>query len=117
MRLRAPEPRDAEEVFAVMAARDLADLGVADCTLEDVLAVWANPDIDLARDCAVVETPDGEIVGTALVDARCAVVYVHPDHEGRGIGTMLREFSEGRARGGSRWLRSSPPPTRARPPT
>ena len=43
MRVRAPEPSDAGAVLELIAARDIADLGYADYTLEDVKADWARP--------------------------------------------------------------------------
>jgi ribosomal protein S18 acetylase RimI-like enzyme len=95
MRLRPPDPADAEDIFAVLAARDIADIGRPDYTLDDVRGDWEMPDADLARDFIVAEE-DGAIVGYAFVDRRGAIVAVHPDHEGRGIGTALREASEAR---------------------
>ena len=41
-RLRPPADDDAEAVLAVIVARDVADLGVPDFTLEDLQADWAS---------------------------------------------------------------------------
>jgi ribosomal protein S18 acetylase RimI-like enzyme len=46
----------------------------------------------------VVEGPDGEIVASSLLIGDDALIYVHPDACGRGIGTALREHAEERAR-------------------
>jgi ribosomal protein S18 acetylase RimI-like enzyme len=46
----------------------------------------------------VVEQPDGEIVASSLLLGDDALIYVHPDACGRGIGTALREHAEERAR-------------------
>jgi ribosomal protein S18 acetylase RimI-like enzyme len=95
MRLRAPKPDDAEAILAVLNARDIADIGRPDYTFDDVTGDWKMPDADVARDFIAAEA-DGAIVGYAFVDRRGATVAVHPDHEGRGIGTALREASEER---------------------
>jgi mycothiol synthase len=95
MRLRHPTFDDAEAIHAVLRARDIADIGRPDFSLEDVLTDWEMPGIDPAQDCFVAED-DGAIAGYALVDRRGAVVSVHPDFERRGIGTALREAVERR---------------------
>ena len=98
MRLRPPDPGDAEAVLALIVARDVADVGQPDYTLEDVRADWAAPGIDLARDAWIAEDDGGEPLGYALLDERgAALVTVPPDTEGRGAGTALREAAEARA--------------------
>ena len=98
MRLRAPEPGDAPAVLALIVARDVADLGRPDYTLEDVQADWAAPGTDLARDAWIAEE-DGAALGYALLDDRgAALVTVPPASEGRGAGTALRQAAEARAR-------------------
>jgi mycothiol synthase len=97
MRLRAPEPDDAPAVLDLIIARDIADLGRPDYTLEDVQADWAAPGLDLARDAWIVED-DGTALGYALLDDRgAALITVPPSSEGRGVGTALREAAEARA--------------------
>lgn len=97
MRIRRPAPGDAPAVLGLIVARDVADLGRPDYTLEDVEADWASPGVDLARDAWVVEEGD-ELVGYALLDERgTALVAVPPAGEGRGVGTALREAAEARA--------------------
>jgi mycothiol synthase len=98
MRLRAPRRDEAVAVHAIILARDVADIGRPDYSLQDVLDDWALPEIDLVRDVFVVEDDDGMLVGWADVDERGARVAVHPDHEGRGIGTLLRGAIEARMR-------------------
>ena len=46
----------------------------------------------------MVEQADGEIVASSLLLGDDALIYVHPDACGRGIGTALREHAEERAR-------------------
>jgi len=82
----------------VLLARDVADIGQPDFTIEDLQADWATPGLDLEREARVVERPGGEIVASSLLLGDDALIYVHPDACGRGIGTALREHAEQRAR-------------------
>jgi mycothiol synthase len=98
IRLRAPEPGDAEAVLAVIVARDRADLGVADFTLDDLRDWWGASDFDLATDAVVAQTSGGALVGYASVRRPGVLALVAPDHEGRGIGTRLLAWAEKRER-------------------
>jgi mycothiol synthase len=84
-------------VLRVLLARDVADVGYPDFTIEDLHADWATPGLELERDARVVEA-GGEIVASSLLLGDDALIYVHPDACGRGIGTALREHTEERAR-------------------
>jgi ribosomal protein S18 acetylase RimI-like enzyme len=97
-RLRHPTAADAEGVLRVLLARDVADIGHPDFTLEDLRADWETPGVDLTRDAWVVEDENGEIVASGLLLGDDALIYVHPDACGRGIGTALREAAEERGR-------------------
>jgi len=83
-------------VLRVLLARDVADFGYPDFTLEDLHADWATPGLELAHDARVVEH-GGEIVASSLLLGDDALIYVHPDACGRGLGTALREHAEERA--------------------
>src|SRR5215207_9799907 len=97
MRLRAPRPDDAHAVLELIVARDIADLGRPDYTLEDVRSDWSAPGIDVARDAWLAEE-NGTPLGYALLDDRgAALITVPPESEGRGVGTALREAAESRA--------------------
>src|SRR4051794_591391 len=96
--LRHPTPADAEGVLRVMLARDVADLGHPDFTLEDLRADWETPGVDLERDAWVVEDDGGEIVASGLLLGDDALIYVPPEACGRGLGTALREAAEERGR-------------------
>jgi mycothiol synthase len=97
VRVRAPDHSDAPAVLDLIVARDIADLGRPDYTLEDVRADWAAPGVDPALDAWLVEDGDGPL-GYALLDDRgAALVTVPPASEGRGVGTALREAAEARA--------------------
>jgi mycothiol synthase len=95
-RLRPPVDADAEAVLALIVARDVADLGAPDFTLEDLRADWASPGLVLEHD-ARVAARDGEIRGYAVLLGDDAVVIVHPDAERQGEGTVLRRWAEARA--------------------
>ncbi|MDP9294799.1 MAG: GNAT family N-acetyltransferase, partial [Actinomycetota bacterium] len=95
--LRPPAPQDAEAVLAVMVARDIADVGVPDVELADVHVDWASPDVDLGRDAWVAEGDGGTLTAYALRRGDDALVYVHPEAEGAGVGTALRRACEARA--------------------
>ena len=82
----------------MLLARDVADFGYPDFTIEDLHADWATPGLDLRQDAWVVEAPGGGVVASALLLGDDAVIYVHPDACGRGIGDALRELAEARAR-------------------
>ena len=81
-----------------MVARDVADIGQPDVTLEDVRAFWATPGVDLAADAWVVEETGGEVVASGQLLGDDALIFVHPDACGQGIGSALRELAEERAR-------------------
>ena len=95
-RLRPPADTDAEAVLAVIVARDVADLGVPDFTLEDLQADWASPGLELVHDARVAGR-DGTVRGYAVLLGDDAVVIVHPEAEGEGTGTVLRRWAEARA--------------------
>src|SRR4051794_41715001 len=97
MALRPPTPEDAQAVFEVMVARDVADIGHPDVALDDVLEEWQAPGVDPARDCFVAVDGGGTIVGYASIEPRGAMVLVPPGEEGRGYGRDLREAVERRA--------------------
>lgn len=96
MLLRAPRHDEAKAVHAVILARDVADMGRPDYTVQDVRDDWEMAGFDRERDVFVVEDEDGTVIGWADIGEGSARVAVHPDHEGRGAGTLLREAVEAR---------------------
>lgn len=96
MRLRPPTDADAEAVFALILARDLADLGEPDYVLDELRQEWGLQEVDLARDAVVVEDEDGSLVGYAIVRSVGAQVIVPPEQTGRGIGSRLLSWAEER---------------------
>jgi mycothiol synthase len=98
MRYRAPVLADAPAVLAVFEAREVADLGRVDQTLDELLDAWQKSDLDLERNAQVAEDADGRIVAYAAVRRPGTMVVVEPAHEGRGIGSRLLEWTEWRDR-------------------
>src|ERR1700760_2247556 len=101
MRFRAPAQADVSAVLAVFEARETADLGEVEQTLEALRDEWGSSDFDLSQDARVVEDLDGRIVAYAAVRRMGTLVVVAPEREGRGIGSRLLEWTErhDRARG------------------
>jgi mycothiol synthase len=97
MRLRAPTIDDAPAVIEVLVARDVADLGVPDYVLEDLLDESRATEVDLSLDVRVVEL-DRRIVAYAMVRGPGILAAVAPKYEGRGIGARLLAWAEGRER-------------------
>jgi mycothiol synthase len=83
---------------AVFEARDRADLGVIEHTLEELHDEWTNTDLDLEHNAQVVEVAGGRIVAYAAVRRPGTLAVVAPDHERRGIGSRLLEWAERRDR-------------------
>jgi mycothiol synthase len=96
-RVRPPGKGDEESVLEVIVARDVADLGVPDFTLDDLRADWATPGLELEHDVRVAAGAGGAIRGYAILLGDDAVVVVHPEAEGEGTGTVLRRWAEARA--------------------
>src|SRR5919108_146491 len=96
-RIRPPVDADAESVLDVIHARDVADLGVPDFTLEDLQSDWSRPGLALEHDARVAEGAPGAIRGYAILLGDDAVIAVHPEAEGKGNGTVLRRWAEARA--------------------
>jgi ribosomal protein S18 acetylase RimI-like enzyme len=84
---------DAAALLAVWIARDIADTGAPDYTLDDVEGDFSNPEVE-----TFVAEADGRLLGAAIIDDRGGQVATHPDHEGLGVGTALRETIEARCR-------------------
>jgi mycothiol synthase len=97
-RVRRAGHADAEAVTDLVVAFDVDEFGAPDFELDDLLAEWASPGLDLERDTWLVESPDGSLAAYAILyyddDAD---VFVHPQFRGRGIGSGLLELVEGRA--------------------
>ncbi len=101
LRVRRPAAADAARVAALMTAAERAD-GVTEETVEaDVRDHWRR--LDLSRDAWLVETENGELAGYADADTIAAGRYradgyVEPTLRGLGIGALLVQLTEARAR-------------------
>ncbi|MDN4161041.1 GNAT family N-acetyltransferase [Nocardioides abyssi] len=89
---------DAAAVHAVIAAEEVVDLGEAELTLEDVVADWQRPSYDVAASTVGVLDGDRLVAYADLSAPDVAYTAVHPDHQGRGIGTALARWVQARAR-------------------
>ncbi len=99
---------DAEAITALANEVEEVDLGVPMLMLSDVQADLASPSLDLAADTVLVFDGEALVASGQVADER-ADVDVHPRYRGRGIGTTLIEWSEGRAR-----VQAGPPPAPVR---
>lgn len=102
--LRVAMFEDAQGVTDLINATDVAEGALAEESVEETLQRWNENGFDMAHGAWVVETADGLIVGyeecqdehhdgTLWADG-----YVHPEHRGRGIGTVMMRLAEQRAR-------------------
>ncbi len=102
--LRRPESSDAEAIVALIVSCDIADVGRADSTPEDLVADWALPRFDRSRDAWIVVAPDRAVVGYAWEWDRVAHVdiqadlFVRPELRGKGIEEVLLRILESRGR-------------------
>jgi ribosomal protein S18 acetylase RimI-like enzyme len=102
--VRHPAARDSGAVAEVVIAGDVADFGEPDFTEDDLLDDWSRPRFALDQDAWVLAGPTGRIVGYAFVwEAQPEAViegdaFVLPEYSGRGLGTLLLELMEERAR-------------------
>jgi len=96
---------DVEGAVAVFNACSRQLLGVEEFNADNYRIEWEVPGLNLETDVRVVVTPGGKVVACMevwdLIDSHVRVNFfgrVHPDHQGRGIGTALVRWAEARAR-------------------
>ena len=100
---RAPNVEDLVAISELVAACDIAEYGIADSTMEELVSNWHQSGFNLAQDAWVIVTNTGQLVGFACVWHRdyekiSTFVGVHPEYRSRGIGTLLLRLVEERAR-------------------
>lgn len=102
---RPLQPDDAAAVVAVMAAQQLRDLGEVAIELADIESDWARPSFDLGGSTIGVLHGDELVAYAEVGDSSRGDASVHPDHEGRGLGTALAVWMQRRARElGNEWI-------------
>jgi mycothiol synthase len=103
-RARPAEPGDLEAVDDLFAAYNRAFEISSDPMRAYFEWVWPQEAVDLPRDTRVVQASDGSVTAYAELwgypshRSRDAMVCVHPDHAGRGLGSTLVGWTERRAR-------------------
>ncbi|MEO8289387.1 MAG: GNAT family N-acetyltransferase [Gaiellaceae bacterium] len=96
--IRPATEADAEPVTELVVAFDVDEYGAPDFELDDLLADWGSPGLDLGLDTWVAELSDGRIAAyAALHFNENAEVCVHPASRGLGIGSDLLRRIESRA--------------------
>jgi len=97
--LRHPTTEDAPAVIEMMVARDIAEYGEPDSSLEDLLDQWS--DISLDQDAWLVLTPEEQMLGYAAVyggEQRFNFdLYTRPGLAHPGLTQYLLELCEARA--------------------
>ncbi len=89
---------DARAVYEVMAAQEQHDLGEVVIEEADIVGDWQRPSYDVSA--GTVGVFDGEtlVAYAELSGNDRGDAAVHPDYRGRGIGTALAGWMQGRGR-------------------
>jgi mycothiol synthase len=100
--IRPASVDDLDGVAEMLLADDVADTGQSDFDADFLRDQWSSPGLDLSVDAWVVTAPRSTIVGHANVapegDSKLkSWGLVHPDHRGRGLGSVLLDRIETRA--------------------
>jgi GNAT superfamily N-acetyltransferase len=111
---RAPKVEDLVAITDLVIACGIAEHGIADNTMDDLVSNWHQSSFNLAQDAWVIVTNKGQLVAFGCVWYRdyeqiSTFVCVHPEYRSRGIGTLLLRLVEERAR---QLVRNARPGTR-----
>lgn len=96
---------DLEQAVPMFNLSSRKMIGADEFDLQEYIAEWTAPEINLEGDTRVAVTPDGTILGVIEVWNNTSPYVlnwiwgrVHPDYEGQGVGTAMMEWAEQRAR-------------------
>ena len=89
---------DARAVYDLMAAQDLADIGMVEIEEADIVSDWSRPSFDVSEQGVGVLDGDRLVAYAEFARPDRGDAAVHPDHRGRGIGTALAGWMQERAR-------------------
>lgn len=89
---------DAPGVHEAIAAEEVVDLGEPEITLEDVVADWQRPSYDITASTVGVFDGDRLVAYADHSGGDVAYTAVHPDYQGRGLGTALAHWNQATAR-------------------
>ena len=99
--IRPPSLDDVEAAAAIMFAVDQVVTGSSESDADMIRDVWSSPTVDLEEDAWVVEHAAHVVAFAHLqVDGDARLKGwgdVHPEHRGRGIGSVLMDRAEARA--------------------
>ncbi len=103
---RPPTLKDAvavAELLKTCEREEVENTTLTEISEEEIRRVWHTPHFHLPTDAWVIATRNGQLVGYAdirsdMVGHYNALLHVHPDYRGRGIGTLLIWLLEERAR-------------------
>ena len=114
-----PSTRDDIDTIArLIQTIDRHDEGIVEPVRGHIEDEWANPLFDAEQDTLVVAAESGGLAAYATawgIEPSASVeawINVHPEHRGRGLGTWLVDWAEGRSR---RYLSRSGASTLLRP--
>jgi ribosomal protein S18 acetylase RimI-like enzyme len=99
--VRPPTEADIPAILGLIRDFDIAEGGPPDpWTPQTILGDWA--DVNIATDAWLILAPDGRLAGYAIVldddgGRLFADGYVHPNQQGRGIGSTIIDLTEERA--------------------
>jgi mycothiol synthase len=89
---RPMQRSDAHDVFVLMAAQELEDIGQVAIEEADIVSDWAKPSHDLGARSVGVFDGDTLVAYAELMGVDRADTSVLPSHRGRGIGTWLAHW-------------------------
>lgn len=108
---RPLQKSDAHAVFVLMAAQELEDIGEVAIEEADIVAEWGRPSYDVSAGGIGVLDEGGRLVAYAeVMGGDRGDAAVHPAHRGHGLGTVLAEWMQRRARAGGATVVGMPVP-------